>query len=137
MSIQDRVEDADFSGRTKRREEALLSVLVAVAATARKTFPQITGDQAKLEAFMKTRTRLDRQYRVPRTPVDLGPPISQMASGRTRPHHTARLPVDLRIVDGFSDPNSCSVRAGAPEHTVLLSPGWYHFLTRAVLHGQR
>ena len=56
MSIQDRVEDADCSGRTKRREEALLSVLVAVAATARKTFPQITGDQAKLEAFMKTRT---------------------------------------------------------------------------------
>lgn len=37
--------------------------------------------------------------------------------------------VDLRIDDEFSEPNSCSVRV--PEHTVLLSPGWY-FLTRAV-----
>ena len=136
MSIQDRVEDADCSGRTKRREEALLSVLVAVAATPRKTFPQITGDQAKLEAFMKTRTTGPSVSSTEDTSRPR-PPISQMAAGRTRPHHTARLPVDLRIVDGFSDPNSCSVRAGAPEHTVLLSPGWYHFLTRAVLHGQR
>ncbi|AMD88192.1 hypothetical protein AXF14_12130 [Actinomyces radicidentis] len=47
--------------------------------------------------------------------------------------HSAKLPDDLRIDDEFSDPNSRSVRAGGPpEYTVLLSPGWYFFLTRAV-----
>ena len=46
---------------------------------------------------------------------------------------SAKLPDDLRIDDEFSDPNSRSVRAGGPpEYTVLLSPGWYFFLTRAV-----
>jgi len=54
MSIEDRLADADLLWKNGRREGALLSVLVAVAATARKTFPEITGDRASFEAFMKT-----------------------------------------------------------------------------------
>lgn len=131
MSIRDRLEDADLLWGHHRREGALLIVLVATAATARKTFPQITGDRASFEAFMKTthdRT-ISVEYRGQQ--VDLDHLFYKWL--RCELVHTATLPVDLRIDDTFSDPDSCSVRAGgAPNHAVLLSPGWYYFLTSAI-----
>ncbi|WP_022883212.1 hypothetical protein [Gryllotalpicola ginsengisoli] len=131
MSIQDRLEDADLLWRHNRREGALLSVLVAVAATARKAFPQITGDRASFEAFMKTTHDWTISVEHRGQQVDLDHLFYKWL--RCELVHTATLPVDLRINDEFSDPDSCTVRAGgAPEHTVLLSPGWYYFLTRAV-----
>lgn len=43
MSIKDRLAEADLLWKHGRREGALLSVLVAVAVTARITFPEITS----------------------------------------------------------------------------------------------
>lgn len=121
MSIEDRLADADILWKHGRHEGALLSVLVAVAATARKTFPEITGDRASFEAFMKTTHgwTIGIEYRG--QVVDLDHLFYKWL--RCELVHTAALPVDLRIEDQLGDPNANSVRAGgAPDYTVLLGP---------------
>lgn len=131
MSIQERLEDADLLWKHNRREGALLSVLIAVAATARRAFPEIRGDRANFEAFMKTTHgwTIGVEYRA--KAVDMDYLFYKWL--RCELVHTGQLPPDIRIDDTFSDPQACSVRAGgAPEYVVLLSPGWYHFLANAV-----
>ncbi|WP_454296553.1 hypothetical protein [Salana multivorans] len=131
MSIEERLGDADLLWRNGRREGALLNVLVAVAATARKAYPEASGDRASFQDFMRSTHgwTIGIEYRGRQ--VDLDYLFYKWL--RCELVHTAALPPDLRIDDRFSDPHSCSIRAGgAPEYTVLLSPGWYHFLVEAV-----
>ena len=61
MSIEDRLADADILWKHGRHEGALLSVLVAVAATARKTFPEITGDRASYQYLVESIRRFPDQ----------------------------------------------------------------------------
>lgn len=131
MSIEDRLTDADLLWKHGRREGALLSVLVAIAATARKAFPEITGDRASFEAFMKTTHGWTIGVEHRGQVVDLDHLFYKWL--RCELVHTGTLPVDLRIEDQLGDPNANSVRAGgAPDYTVLLGPGWYRFLVNAV-----
>jgi len=131
MSIEDRLADADLLWHYGRREGALLIVLVAVAATARQTFPGLKGDRAAFEAFM--RTTHDWTIAVEHRGEAIDMDHLSYKWLRCELVHTGSLPSDLRIDDSFADPLACGVRAGGePDYTVLLSPGWYPFLASAV-----
>ena len=131
MSIVDRLADADLLWHQSRREGALLMVLVAVAATARRTFPELKGDRAAFEAFMRTTHDWTIAVEHRGEPVDMDHLFYKWL--RCELVHTGSLPSDLRIDDSFPDPMACGVRAGGePGYTVLLSPGWYPFLASVV-----
>ena len=131
MSIVDRLADADLLWRYGRREGALLIVLVAVAATAQRTFPGIKGDRAAFEAFMRTTHDWTIAVEHRGEAVDMDHLFYKWL--RCELVHKGSLPPDVRIDDNFPDPMACGVRAGGkPEYTVLLSPGWYPFLASAV-----
>ncbi len=131
MSIVDRVADADLLWHYGRREGALLNVLVAVSATARRTFPDVRGDRAAFEAFMKTTHGWTIAVEHRGVPVDMDSLFYKWL--RCELVHVGSLPPDLRIDDQFTDPDVCGVRAGgAPNYTVLLSPGWYQFFADVV-----
>ena len=131
MSIVDRLADADLLWRYGRREGALLIVLVAVAATAQRTFPGIKGDRAAFEAFMRTTNDWTIAVEHRGEAVDIDHLFYKWM--RCELVHKGSLPPDVRIDENFPDPMACGVRAGGePEYTVLLSPGWYSFLTSAV-----
>lgn len=134
MSIQERLADADLLWQHGRREGALLSALIAVSATAQKTFPTVKGDRTKFVAFMKSSNRMTFRVEYRGDLVDLYELFYKQL--RCPLVHAAELPVDLRIEDDMcDDPNSFAVRAGgAPEYTVLLSSSWYRFLVNAVLN---
>jgi hypothetical protein len=55
MSVKDRIEDSILLFHAGRLEGALISVLLAVAATSRKRYPTTTimGDKAAFEQFLK------------------------------------------------------------------------------------
>jgi hypothetical protein len=131
MSIAERLVDADLLWSQGRREGALLSALVAVSATARLTFPDARGDHDAFVRFMKTTHRWSMRVQHRGVPVDMDEIFYKWL--RCELVHTGGLPRDIRIDDLFTDPTACGVRAGgAPEFTVLISPGWYHFLVDAV-----
>lgn len=135
MSIQDRLEDAALLWSQGRREGAFLSVLVAAAATARKTFPEIKSDREAFEAFMSTTHSWTIEIEHRGKLVDVDRLFYTWL--RCELVHTARLPPDLRFDADFADPDTCVVRAGgAPDYTVLLSLGWYDFLVNAVKAAQ-
>lgn len=131
MSIVDRLADADLLWQHNRREGALLVVLIAVAATARRSFPGLENDRAAFEAFMRTTHDWTIAVEHRGEAVDMDHLFYKWL--RCELVHTGSLPSDLRIDDSFPDPRACGVRAGGePDHTVLLSPGWYPFLASAV-----
>jgi hypothetical protein len=131
VTVVDRLADADLLWYYGRREGALLSVLVAVSATARRTFPQIKGERAAFEAFMKSTHGWTICVEHRGVTVDMDHLFYKWL--RCELVHAGSLPPDVRIDDRFTDPASCGVRAGgAPNYTVLLSPGWYQFFVDAV-----
>ena len=52
MSVKTRLDDAKVLYENGRREGALLSVLVAIAATARKRYPRPLGDRQSFTQFV-------------------------------------------------------------------------------------
>ena len=53
MSVKERLEDAQLLHQANRNQGAMLSVLVAVAATSRKRRPRPTKDWDAFESFLK------------------------------------------------------------------------------------
>jgi len=131
VSIRERLEDADLLWRNGRFEGALLSVLVAVSATARRSASRRTGDRDAFVAFMKSTHgwTISIEHRGAQVDVD----HLLYTWMRCELVHSGALPPDVRLDADFADPTECAVRAGgAPAYTVLLSYGWYHFLVHAV-----
>lgn len=127
MSVLDRIDDAELLWSSGRREGALLSVLVAVAATARKTLPHIKGDRDCFVNFLKSTHSWTISIEHRGEQVDVDHFLYKWL--RCELVHTGGLPMDVRVDDTFTNPRSCSIRAGgAPDFTVLMSPGWYSFL---------
>ena len=132
MSIRARLEDADLLWRDGRLEGALLVVLVAVAATARKTLPDVRGDRNAFVAFLKSTHGWAVTVEFRGKQVDLDQLFYEWL--RCELVHTGSLPVDVRVEDFAGDPAACSVRAaGAPSYTLLVTPGWYHYLRQIVV----
>ena len=131
--IRERVADADLLWSHGRREGALLSILVAIAATARLACPDVHGDRRQFVAFLKTTHGWTIAVEFRGQQVDVDTLFYKWL--RCQLVHEAYLPLDLKIDDSFTDPGACGVRAGgAPEFTVLISPGWYVFFRDAIGH---
>jgi hypothetical protein len=131
VSIRQRLEDADLLWSNGRFEGALLSVLIALSATARRSASRRTGDRVAFIAFMRSTHAwtLSVEHRGAQVDVD----HLLYTWMRCEPVHTGALPPDIRFDAELADPTECLVRAGgAPAFAVLLSHGWYHLLVDAV-----
>jgi hypothetical protein len=123
--IAARIDDARVLWAAGRREGALLSVLVAVAARARRSYPNL-GDGDRFRRFLAESVswKLSAEFRGAVVPVE------QIFYKWMRCSllHEAGLPEDITwIEDG--DPAALTVRAGgAPEFVLKLSTGWVDWL---------
>lgn len=131
MSIPDRLADAEVLWSNERREGALLSVLVAVSATAQRVLPDVKGDRSRFETFLKSTHdwKVEVEYRGGL--IDLDHLFYKWL--RCSLVHEAALPPDLRFDERVGDSSIWTVRAGgAPDHCVLLSLGWYGFFSEII-----
>jgi hypothetical protein len=132
MSLQRRVDDALFLWRSGRRDGAFLIALVAVAATARKRFPdrKVVSDRNAFEQFLEAAlsVRLSVEYRGECVPIE----HIFYKWFRCELVHEGELPMDIDFMPN-DEPGSLSIRAGgAPEFILKVSEGWFHHFIGAV-----
>jgi len=128
MSIHARVEDAGFLYANGRYEGAFLNVLVAVAATARREYPDISGDRERFEKSLNSRWRgvISVEYRGECHTI----PEIFYKWFRCELVHEGGLPVDIDLIDT----DAMSLRAGGPpEYVLKVSRGWFHWLVESVI----
>lgn len=121
--VQERAADARLLWEAGRREGAFLMALVAVAARARRDYPRPTRDHAAFERFIRSRfrPRISAEFRGQLYPLER----IFYKWMRNELVHEGGLPVDVRFKDD-AEPGELSLRAGgAPEHVLLVSPGWF------------
>ncbi|MGD1277429.1 MAG: hypothetical protein ABR964_09415 [Tepidisphaeraceae bacterium] len=133
MSVQARVDDALLLWKSGRREGAFLTALVAVAATARKRFPdrKAVGDRDAFERFLRTAhsVRLSAEYRGECHPIE----HIFYKWFRCELVHEGELPIDIEFM-ADDDPRHLSVRAGgAPEFVLKVSESWFHHLIGTIV----
>lgn len=130
MSIINRVEDALFLWEQGRYEGAFLSALVAVAATARKVYPN-KGDRDRFEQFLKQGVfaRISVEYRGECHPLN----HIFYKWFRCELIHEGAIPIDIEFLPD-AEPETMSVRAGgAPDYILKVSYGWFHELIHVVV----
>lgn len=132
MSIRARIEDAMFLWQSGRQEGALLSALVAVAATSRRRFPnrKAVSDREAFERFISAAhtVHLSVEYRGEVHSIE----HVLYKWLRCELVHQGEVPVDIAFVPD-DHPGALSVRAvGAPEFVLKLSHSWLHHLVAAV-----
>lgn len=132
MSLETRVADARFLWANGRREGALLNAVIAVAATARRRFPdrKAVGDREAFERFLEAvqSVRMSVEYRGACEPIE----HILYKWLRCELVHEGGLPVDIEFVQG--DPDVLSVRAGGkPDFVLRLSESWFDHLIGAVV----
>jgi hypothetical protein len=100
--------------------------LVAVAARARQDYPPPIGDREAFERFIESRFG-------PRISVEFRGKLHSLERVfykwmRCELVHDGGLPADLQFKDD-AEPDELSLRAGgAPEYTLVVSPGWFEQL---------
>lgn len=133
MSIRARIEDALFLWEHGRLEGAFLSVLVAVAASARRQFPdrKAVGDRESFERFLTGAhsVRISLEYRGECYPVE----HIFYKWLRCELVHEGGVPVDIQFMPD-NKPGFMSIRAGgAPEYVLKISHGWFYNLVKIVI----
>ena len=133
MGIRARIDDSLLLWEAGRVEGAFLNALVAVAATARRRFPDriAIGDRDAFVQFLESAhtARISVEYRGKCLPVE------QIFYKwfRCQLVHEGSLPVDIEFMDD-SMPGTVSVRAGgAPDFVLKVSHGWFHDMIGAVV----
>ncbi|MGD0247945.1 MAG: hypothetical protein ABSB75_02725 [Candidatus Limnocylindrales bacterium] len=127
MSAEDRLKDAELLWAAGRRKGALLSIMVAVAASARRAHPGLK-DRDAFVTFLKSRHAWTISVESRRVLWDLDALFYQWL--RCELAHEAGLPVDIRIDDSLG---GLEVRAGGPPtYLVSISPDWFNHLAYAV-----
>lgn len=125
MSIHARLDDAKFLWKNERYEGAFLSVLVAVAATARLRYPHDKDGEA-FRQFMKSGRggEISVEFRGELFPVE------QVFYKWLRCElvHLGGLPIDIQLMpDAVA--GALTIRAGGrPEYVLKLSHGWFDHL---------
>lgn len=129
MSIRVRIEDALFLYENGHYEGAFLNALVAVAASARREYPDRSiGDRECFENFLEKRWRgvIAVEFRGECHPI----PHIFYKWFRCEHVHEGGLPIDVE----FINTETLSVRAGgSPEYVLKISHGWFHWLIRSVI----
>lgn len=155
MSIRQRIEDAVILDSIRRKDGALLSVLIAVAATSRLRYPKGTksnwkqkekmGDGEAFQTFFKDESesvygkglRLDLSSPCP-DPTVSGTPVKTTSHGkilykyvRCELVHAGKLP---HTIEFRKQPNTGLYAAYvAAENKFVLSETWLSRLIRAVV----
>ncbi|MDD2900899.1 MAG: hypothetical protein PHU44_00520 [Syntrophales bacterium] len=130
IGIRERIDGALFLWKNGRAEGALLSVLIAVAATARLRYPKMK-DRECFEQFLRdTRLPVMRvEYRGECHPFE----HIFYKWLRCQLVHEGGLPLDIQFI-GEDEPNSMSVRAGgAPEYILKIGYGWFNHMVGCVI----
>ena len=125
VTISDRIEDANFLWRSGRREGALLSVLIAVAAVAATKHPTLR-DRDRFEKYVResSNVRLSVEFRGQLYPLE----TIFYKFLRCELVHEGGLPQDIKFADEEQE-NTMSVRAGgAPDYLLIVGNGWYFHL---------
>lgn len=134
MSIRSRLENAQVLRKAGRLEGAFVSALIAVAATARRTFPSQKGDKQAFEDFLRQGwfERISVEYR-----GELHPVYHIFYKWfRCELIHEGALPVDVEFMPD-PEPGVLSIRAGgAPDYVLKVSEGWFDELLQTVIHAQ-
>jgi hypothetical protein len=133
MSIRARIEDALFLWEHDRLEGAFLSALAAVAASARRQFPnrKVVGDRESFERFLidAHSVRISVEFRGECHPVE----HIFYKWLRCELVHEGGIPVDIQFMQD-AKLESMSVRAGgAPEYILKISHGWFYHLISVVI----
>jgi hypothetical protein len=134
MSIQNRLEDAQVLWNAGRLEGAFVSALIAVAVTARRTFPNQKGDRQAFEDFLRQRwfERISVEYRGEVHPVY----HIFYKWFRCELIHEGALPVDVEFM-ADPEPGLLSIRAGgAPDYILKVSKGWFNELLGTVINAE-
>jgi len=129
MSIRSRLEDAQTLWESGRREGAFVLALIAVAATARRKFPN-QGDREAFENFLRQGwfERLSVEYRGEAHPVY----HIFYKWFRCELLHEGSLPIDVELMQD-PNPGMLGIRAGgAPDYLLKVSYGWFHELITTV-----
>jgi len=129
MSVRDRIDDGMFLWEAGRREGAFLSVLAAVAATAKRRYPKKTDRQA-FEDFLAEASpaRISVEFRGELHSIE----HVLYKWLRCELIHDGGLPVDLAFISDFQ-PGARGLRAGgAPEYLLKLTESWFMFLVTCV-----
>jgi hypothetical protein len=125
VTILDRIEDANLLWRNGRKEGALLSVLIAVAAAATSKYPTL-GDRERFEKYVResSNVRLSVEFRGDIHPLE----TVFYKFLRCELVHEGGLPQDIKFADEKQS-NTMSVRAGgAPDYLLIVGTGWYFHL---------
>jgi hypothetical protein len=130
MSIQNRLEDAQLLWQSGRLDGAFVMALIAVAATARRTFPETKGDRQAFEDFLNQGwfKRLSVEYRGEVHPIY----HIFYKWFRCELIHEGALPVDVEFMPD-PEPGALGIRAGgAPDYVLKVSHGWFQELVKTV-----
>ena len=133
MSIQGRVQDAEFLWQHKRYEGALLNALAAVAATSRLRYPdrKTVKDGEAFEQFLKAAQSVSLRFELRGELQTIEHILYKFF--RCELVHEGGLPIDVEFVLD-TEPGALWARAGgSPEFIFQLSQGWFHYLIRAVV----
>jgi len=117
-----------------RLEGAFVSTLIAVAATARKTFPAQKSDKQAFEDFLRQGwfERISAEYRGEVHPVY----HIFYKWFRCELIHEGSLPVDVEFMPD-PEPGVLSIRAGgAPDFVLKVSKGWFNELFVTVINAE-
>jgi hypothetical protein len=138
MSIRNTVDDAIFLWKYDRFETALLVILTAIAATARKRFPYPQyKDRESFESFLTSATpgRLMFEFRGECHTIE----HLLYKFIRCNLVHENGLPVDIEFMPDKEpiSPGSFSIRAGgAPEFVLKISYGFFFHLINIVANAK-
>lgn len=133
MGIRTRIEDALFLWGNGHQEGAFLSALIAVAATARRVFPdrKTVSDRESFERFLADAhsVRISVEYRGECHPVE----HIFYKWLRCELVHEGGVPVDIQFMPD-DKPGFMSIRAGGdPEYILKISHGWFHHLVHTIV----
>lgn len=130
MSVYDRVGDSLFLWQHDRFEGALLSILVAASATARKRYPRL-GDGEAFEKFLVDAhpVRLSIEYRGAQVPIER----LFWKWLRCEMIHQGALPLDIQFMGKDTAGQMFARAGGAPAYQVRLGHGWFHHVVTAVV----
>jgi hypothetical protein len=131
VTISDRIEDANFLWQNNRKEGALLSVLIAVAAAASAKYPTLR-DRERFEKYVQEslNVRFSVEFRGEMHPLE-GVFYKFL---RCELVHEGGLPQDIKFAEEEQE-NTMSVRAGgAPDYLLIVGTGWYFHLVDMALN---
>jgi hypothetical protein len=134
MSIQNRLEDAQLLWSAGRLEGAFVSVLIAVAGAARRTFPNQKGDRQAFEDFLRQGwfERISVEYR-----GEIHPVYHIFYKWfRCELIHEGALAIDVEFMSD-PEPGVPSIRAGgAPDYILKVSKRWFNELLGTVMNAE-